>query len=70
MCVARVCRYDPANTANVEWSSWDRRDAVKLGWRNWGSQIRVAPHPNLASPKVIEATRQQLRSFAPVIARW
>lgn len=62
--------YDPENVYNVEWTGWEPSTAVKIGWRNWGSQIRVAPQPNLASPRVMEAHLKRLREIVPVIAAW
>lgn len=62
--------YDPANVENVEWTSWSSQDAVKIGWRNWGTQIRVAPAQNIASPKVIEATHAPMRRVIPIVASW
>lgn len=37
--------YNSDNKYNVEWTSWEPDSAVKLGWRNWGRQIRVQPMP-------------------------
>src|SRR3546814_5483993 len=51
--------YDPANRENVEWTSWSPDDAVKLGWLNWGRQIRLNPMPNLMSPDYREAVALQ-----------
>lgn len=62
--------YDPANVANVEWTGWSSETAVKVGWRNWGAQMRVAPAQNISSPKVIEATHAPLRRILPIIAAW
>src|SRR5688500_10624978 len=33
--------YDPSNKKNVEWTDWSPDSAVKIGWRNWGRQLRV-----------------------------
>ena len=38
--------YDPAKVADVEWYGWTPDTAVKLCWRNWGTMVRVGPHPN------------------------
>ncbi|MES2463134.1 MAG: hypothetical protein V4671_21325 [Armatimonadota bacterium] len=62
--------YNPANRQNVEWTGWDPSDAVKIGWRNWGSQIRVLPQPNLASPRFREASRVPLARLAKIIKNW
>lgn len=62
--------YDPKNTLNVEWTDWSPDTAVKLCWRNWGNQIRVAPAPNLMSPKVIAAQLESLRPALHATATW
>ncbi len=62
--------YDPANAHNVEWTDWTPRSAVKIGWRNWGRQIRVRPAPNLSSPKVVDEHVERLQVLVPVIAAW
>ena len=62
--------YNPTNKNNVEWTSWDSESAVKLGWRNWGSQIRVMPMPNLASPAYREACFTQLKVLIPFVLNW
>ncbi len=62
--------YDPANRANVEWTGWSPDQAVKIGWRNWGRQIRVLPPPNLASPRYREACHQELQRLIPIVLDW
>lgn len=62
--------YDPDNRNNVEWSDWTPDAAVKIGWRNWGSQHRVLPMPNLSSPEYREACFTQLKRLVPVILDW
>ncbi len=62
--------YDPANRMNVEWTSWSPDDAVKVGWRNWGSQHRVLPMPNLSSPAYVEVCHKMLRLVVPVVMDW
>ena len=62
--------YDPDNRKNVEWYDWDESCAVKLGWRNWGSQIRVRPAPNLASPRFLALQREKLDRIIPIIRSW
>ena len=62
--------FDPENVRNVEWYGWDASKAVKIGWRNWGSQIRVLPAMNLASPAVLEAHKEALGELLPVIEAW
>lgn len=62
--------YNSDNKYNVEWTSWEPDSAVKLGWRNWGRQIRVQPMPNLASPAYLEACINQLSMLIPVVLNW
>lgn len=63
--------FNPANRMNVEWTSWDSTDAVRTSLRNWGSLHSTGtPHPNLASPDVVGANREALKSLAPLIAQW
>ena len=62
--------FDPANAHNVEWTDWDPASAVKVCWRNWGSQIRVAPAPNIASPRFVQANLERIEVLTPIIAAW
>jgi hypothetical protein len=62
--------YDPQNALNVEWFGWSIDDAIKISWRNWGSQIRVLPAPNLMSPEYRAACRYYYEKFIPVIVDW
>jgi hypothetical protein len=62
--------YNPSNVFNVEWAGWSPTQAVKVCWRNWGRQHRVAPAPNIASPKVVAAHLQGLRVLVPIIVEW
>ena len=62
--------YSPDNRRNVEWYDWDESCAVKLGWRNWGSQIRVLPPPNLASPAFLALQKQKLDAILPILKHW
>jgi hypothetical protein len=63
--------YDPANKENVEWKSWDIDDAVREGWRNWGTpQKTVEPHPNIMSRKFIAANKDALKELVPIIRDW
>lgn len=62
--------YDPLNYRHVERYGWGEETAVKIGWRNWGSQIRVAPAPNLASPAFLQMQRDCLSELLPIIAQW
>ena len=62
--------YDPANKNNVEWTSWSDDDAVKLGWLNWGQQIRLNPMPNLMSPEYRQAVDEQMGEFIEIVMDW
>jgi hypothetical protein len=63
--------YDPNNINNVEWTSWDSKDAVREGWRNWGSAFQLdEPQPNLTSKAVINANQDALKELVPVIKSW
>ncbi len=42
--------FNPQKVDDVEWYGWTPDTAVKLCWRNWGTVVRVGPHPNLLSP--------------------
>jgi hypothetical protein len=62
--------YSSANRENVEWTHWSSDYAIKIAWRNWGRQIRVLPPPNLASPRYLEACKEQLHLLVPMIVEW
>jgi hypothetical protein len=62
--------YNPSNIFNVEWTGWNPTQAVKVCWRNWGTQLRVAPAPNIASPTVVAAHLEGLRALVPIIVEW
>ena len=64
--------YNPDNISNVERFGWGTSTgtAVKIGWRNWGHQFRVAPAPNLGSPGYRAAQKECLDLLFPVIAQW
>lgn len=64
--------FNPDNRYNVEWSSWNPQDAVRDGGlRNWGSpMIMGEPHPNLTSPRVIQANQEALGQLVPIIHEW
>lgn len=57
--------YDPTNIQNVESTDWvlTNDTAVGISWRDWGSQFRVSPHPNLASPAVLAAYTNAVRPY-------
>jgi hypothetical protein len=64
--------YNNENVNNVERYDWGTTEgtAVKLGWRNWGQQQRIAPAPNLASVKFREEQVKALNVVLPVVAQW
>jgi len=62
--------FDPANAANVEWSGWGPEHALKVAWRNWGQQLRVAPPPNLMSPRYRDACHAEMQPLLEEVARW
>jgi hypothetical protein len=62
--------YDPGNRSNVEWTGWDTTYAMKIAWRNWGSQIRVLPPPNLMSPSYRKACHDEMRALIPLVLDW
>jgi hypothetical protein len=62
--------YNPDNRQNVEWTDWSSDSAVKIGWRNWGAQIRVKPAQNISSPKLRDELRSRFAVIVPVIAHW
>ena len=62
--------FNPDNKENVEWTGWTSDKAVKIGWRNWGRQIRVLPQPNLMSPRYREACHEMLNLLIPIVVDW
>lgn len=62
--------YNPDNRDNVEWTSWNREDAIKIAWRNWGRQIRVLPPPNLMNPRYRQECHKQMAELIPIILEW
>lgn len=62
--------YNLANRMNVEWTGWGPKHAVKIGWRNWGQQVRVRPAPNLASPKFLAEHWKAYDVLIPLARDW
>ena len=62
--------FDPAKVADVEWFGWTPDTAVKLCWRNWGTTVRVGPHPNLLSPRFQAWEKSIYQALAPVVTQW
>ena len=55
--------YNPDNRENVEWYDWGSEHAVRIGWLNWGRQIRLRPMINLFSPDYQSAVRERVDSI-------
>jgi len=62
--------FDPAKVADVEWYGWTPDTAVKLCWRNWGTTVRVGPHPNFLSPRFQAWEKGIYQALAPVVTKW
>ena len=62
--------FDPRNRQNVEWSSWDSCDALKIAWLDWGRQMRMVPPPNLMSPRYRAVCHEKMRVIVPEIVSW
>jgi len=62
--------FNPDNKDNVEWTDWTNDSAVKLGWLNWGRQIRMVPTPNLMSPRYKEAWKSAMTASVNAIKLW
>ena len=62
--------YNPQNRKNVEWFSWTPDSAVKIGWRNWGSQHRVLPMPNISSKAYQKTAFRVLRNVLRLVHSW
>lgn len=45
---------------NVEWYGNTKNTAVDYAWRNWGSWVKVSPHPNLASKAYRDLVRKRI----------
>lgn len=65
-----ISGFDDSNRENVEWTSWSSDDAVKIGWLNWGSQIRLKPMANLFSEKYQAAVRERMTAMLGTVANW
>ena len=62
--------FNPDNRDNVEWTGPSRDNAVSVSWRNWGSQIRVAPPPNLRSRSFRAAAETVWMDVVRPWAKW
>lgn len=62
--------FDPHKVHDVEWTGWSPDTAVKLCWRNWGTVVRVGPHPNLLSPRFQAWEISIYAALAPIVVKW
>lgn len=62
--------YDPMNRFNVEWTDWTADSAVKIGWLNWGSQMRLPPMPNLMSSKFRKELKVAFITLGSIVKKW
>ncbi len=62
--------YNVNNINNVEWTSWTSAGAVKIGWLNWGSQTRLKPMMNLASPAYKAAVTTDMTNLIGIVKAW
>lgn len=62
--------YSPTNRENVEWMGPGPEFATQKAWRNWGTQIRVAPPPNLRSKAYRSAGEAALSAVIKPWAQW
>lgn len=62
--------YNPDNRENVEWNGWTSDKAVKIGWLNWGRQIRLKPMANLFSPAYLAVVKERTQRLVDLTARW
>lgn len=62
--------YNPANKYNVEWFDWTPDSAVKIGWLNWGSQMRLPPMPNLMSPAFRKELGIAFNELGSIVKEW
>jgi hypothetical protein len=67
---ATAAGYNPNNVNNVEWTGWDASTAVKIGWLNWGTQMRVAPMPNIMSPDFMAAETEAIVTLMKLVKEW
>lgn len=62
--------YKESNRNNVEWYGWGNEYAVKIGWLDWGSQIRLKPMCNYFGPDYQPAVKERLQTFLGLIKEW
>ena len=62
--------YNEANRKNVEWTWWTPDSAVRVGWLNWGRQLRITPMMNLYSPQYWRYVRYRMNLMLSIVAEW
>jgi len=62
--------YKESNRENVEWYDWGSENAIKIGWLNWGAQIRLRPMANLYSPEYQAAVKDRMGRFLDMTWEW
>ena len=62
--------YDPSNRQNVEWTAWTPDSAVRVGWLNWGRQLRITPMLNLYSPAYWRHVRYRMNVLLGIVGEW
>lgn len=65
-----IAGYDEKNKENVEWTDWSSEHAVKIGWLNWGSQIRLKPMVNLFSQAYQAALKERMGTLVKIVSDW
>lgn len=62
--------YNPENINNVEWYGWTSDAAVKIGWLNWGKQMRLPPMLNQMSPVIQAAEKEAVTRLMTIVKTW
>ena len=62
--------YDERNRRNVEWTGWMPDSAVRVGWLNWGRQLRITPMLNLYSPAYWRHVRYRMNVMLGIVSEW
>lgn len=62
--------YDERNRENVEWTWWTPDSAVRIGWLNWGRQLRITPMLNLYSRAYWRTVRYRMNVLMGIVAEW
>jgi hypothetical protein len=67
---ASAAGYNADNVNHVEWYGWDASTAVKIGWLNWGQQLRLPPMPNIMSAKFQQAESEAITTLMTIVKEW